>query len=88
MRLRQQRLLDALNDTLRVQDPATLSRGRDVREPGSYDSLKLAAAWRIENPLLWDKYSACPRPAPPPRLLASQTAGPRSEPTPLHALPQ
>ena len=56
VRLQQPPLLAALNDALRVQDPASLSRGRDVREPGDYTSLQLAAAWRVENPFLWDKY--------------------------------
>lgn len=49
-------LLAALEAALRVADPASLTKGRDVREGGSYSRLGLAAAWRVENPHLWDKY--------------------------------
>ena len=40
-----------------VEDPATLSRGRDVRFFGpKYNTLKVGAVWRIEAPHLWDRY--------------------------------
>ena len=37
-------------------DPAQLSQGRDVRQPGVYDRLELACAWRLEHQKLWDRY--------------------------------
>lgn len=39
-------------------DPAQLGRGRDMAQPGSYDRLKLACAWRLEHPVLWERYTA------------------------------
>jgi len=56
-RLESAPLLAALEAALRVADPASLTRGRDVREGGAYSRLGLAAAWRVENPWQWDRYA-------------------------------
>ncbi|KAL1528532.1 hypothetical protein AB1Y20_009875 [Prymnesium parvum] len=56
VRIHQAPLLAALNEMLGVEDPSSLSRGRDVREKGEYTGLQLAAAWRVENPFMWEKY--------------------------------
>lgn len=56
VRLHDPSLLGALGEMIRVENASALSRGRDVREPGSYTALQLAAAWRVENPFLWDKF--------------------------------
>ena len=39
-------------------DSAQLGRGRDVAQPEQYNQLKLARAWRLEHPALWEKYTA------------------------------
>ena len=41
---------------LLATDHNKLSKGRDVRQPGDYDRLKVACAWRLEHPKLWDGY--------------------------------
>jgi hypothetical protein len=35
-----------------------LNSGRDVKEKCKYDSLKMTRAWRLENPVLFQKYRA------------------------------
>ena len=47
------RALSRLLDT----EGSHLGHGRDHSSPGSYDRLKLACAWRLEHPALWDKYT-------------------------------
>jgi len=39
-----------------VTDGSQLGKGRDVAEKGTYNSLKLKCAWRIENLNLWKRY--------------------------------
>lgn len=41
---------DALSSMLFVDDPSQLGTGRDVREPGKYNKLVLARAWRVIAP--------------------------------------
>lgn len=44
---------------LDVDDPRNLGNGRDVKQNvGKYDQLRLACAWRIQNPALWARYEA------------------------------
>jgi len=47
---------DSLRQCLQT-DPKDLGSGRDVVEKGKYKQLKLARAWRIENPKLWRRYA-------------------------------
>ena len=43
---------------LLVTDGSQLDRGADLKhKSGAYDRLRLAAAWRVENLPLWDKYA-------------------------------
>jgi len=49
-------IFKALED-LMVTDPSGLGKGRDVQEPGTYSSVQLKCAWRIENLNLWRRYS-------------------------------
>jgi hypothetical protein len=43
-------------ENLLATDGSKLNQGRDVLERGTYSSLKLKCAWRIENPNLWKRY--------------------------------
>ena len=43
---------------LLATDPQHLGHGRDHQHPGHYDRLRLACAWRLEHPALWEKYAA------------------------------
>ena len=47
-----------LSGCLQPPNPTWLGHGRDHREPGDYDGLRLARAWRIENPIMWREYAA------------------------------
>jgi Ca2+-binding EF-hand superfamily protein len=47
-----------LSGCLQPPNPKWLGHGRDHREPGDYDGLRLARAWRIENPIMWREYAA------------------------------
>ena len=37
-------------------DGSQLGVGRDVRQHARYDNLRLACAWRLEHPAMWEKY--------------------------------
>ena len=45
---------------LEVDDAQNLGRGRDTQQKAQqkYDRLRLAAAWRVQNPALWSRYVA------------------------------
>eukprot|EP00397_Hematodinium_sp_SG-2012_P001881 GEMP01001886.1.p1 GENE.GEMP01001886.1~~GEMP01001886.1.p1 ORF type:complete len:1368 (-),score=321.68 GEMP01001886.1:945-5048(-) len=48
----------ALSNMLVVENPYNLGKGRDVQEKGkAYSSLWMVGAWRVENPVVWRKYS-------------------------------
>ena len=52
-------VLAQLEKFLNVDDPKNLGFGRDVKQDvGKYVKLKLAYAWRIQNPALWARYEA------------------------------
>ena len=57
-RASQQEVLAQLQKLLDT-DSRELSKGQDLKEPSAstYDNLRLARAWRIENAALWDKYA-------------------------------
>ena len=51
----------SLSKCLDTPHPEWLNIGADVKEKetsGSYNKLELAAAWRIENPTVWESYRA------------------------------
>jgi len=50
-------VFEALQAALEVENTASLSRGRDVREAGDYSRLELQAAWRVENANGFDRYA-------------------------------
>ena len=50
------RVWQALQSMLETPRPDWLGVGRDVRQPGSYDNFRLACAWRLEHPALWERY--------------------------------
>ena len=45
---------------LELDDPQNLGRGRDMQQKAKqkYDQLRLLAAWRVQNPALWSRYTA------------------------------
>ena len=51
---------EQLQGFLAVDDPKSLGYGRDLQQKSKqkYVALRLAAAWRIQNPALWARYSA------------------------------
>mmetsp|Transcript_41841 Transcript_41841/g.110297 ORF Transcript_41841/g.110297 Transcript_41841/m.110297 type:complete len:504 (-) Transcript_41841:291-1802(-) len=47
-----------LEQLLHTEKSSCLGIGRDVVHKGSYSSLKLACAWRVQHPALWARYEA------------------------------
>jgi len=53
------RLLRSLEALLQTERPEWLGKGKDVsKKYGSYDSLKLACAWKVDHPRNLDRYTA------------------------------
>ena len=48
----------ALQQLLLTEHPHELGKGRDAQPGKPYNQLKLATAWRLEHPALWEAYTA------------------------------